>query len=118
VVTRLPLTRLAAVLFRSRAFPRPSTAVVQGLCGAVPEAHVKDGVVTVDRPLNRRAHLKEEESRLVRFLEAAGGALSGVQLRWLVREIGLGWTPICRLLRSSPLFEQSADGRFRLVGSS
>jgi hypothetical protein len=118
VVTRVSLARLAAVLFRARAFPRPSTAVVKGLCGAVPEARVTNGVVTVDRPLDRRAHLKEDESRVVKFLETAGGALSGAQLRWLVREIGLAWTPIWRLLRNSPLFEQSPDGMFRLVGSN
>jgi hypothetical protein len=118
VVTRLPVARLAGVLFRNRTGPRPSRAFVQGLCRAVPEARVADGMVTVEKPLDRRAHLDEHESRLVRFLEAAGRGLSGAQLRWLVREIGLAWTPIWRLLRSSPLFEQSSDGLFRLVGSS
>ena len=117
VATRLPVTRLATVLFRARGGPRPSPAVVQGLCGAVPEARVRDGIVTVDKPLDRRAHLNEGESRVVRFLENAGGGLSDAQLRWLVREIGLAWTPIWRLLRSSPLFEQSPEGLFRLVGS-
>jgi hypothetical protein len=34
-----------------------------------------------------------------------------------VREIGMAWTPIWRLLRSSPLFERSPDGLFRLIGS-
>jgi hypothetical protein len=63
------------------------------------------------------AHLNEGETRLVRFLESAGGGLTDAQLRWLVREIGLAWTPIWRLLRSSPLFEQSPEGLFRLVGS-
>jgi hypothetical protein len=117
VVHRLPLSRLAAVLFRSRVGPHPSPAVVRGVCRAVPEARIRDGIVTVDRPLDRRAHLNEEESRVVRFLEAAGRGLSDAQLRRLVREIGLAWTPIWRLLRSSPLFEQSPDGRFCLVGS-
>jgi hypothetical protein len=118
VVTRLPIARLAAVLFRARGGPRPSGAFVQYLCRAVPEARVANGMVTVDKPLDRRAHLDERESRLVRFLEAAGRGLSDVQLRWLVREIGLAWTPIWRLLHSSPLFEQSPDGLFRLVGSN
>jgi hypothetical protein len=118
VVTRLPIARLAAVLFRARGGPRPSRVFVQGLCRAVPEAHVANGMVTVDKPLDRRANLDERESRLVRFLEAAGRGLSDVQLRWLVREIGLAWTPIWRLLRNSPLFEQSPDGLFRLVGSN
>ena len=117
VVTRLPVARLAGVLFRNRTGPRPSREFVQGLCRAVPEVRVADGMVTVEKPLDRRAHLDEQESRLVRFLEAAGRGLSGAQLRWLVREIGLAWTPIWRLLRSSPLFEQSHDGLFRLVGS-
>jgi len=118
VVTRLPVARLAGVLFRNRTGPRPSRAFVQGLCRAVPEVRVAGGMVTVEKPLDRRALLDEQESRLVRFLEAAGRGLSGAQLRWLVREIGLAWTPIWRLLRSSPLFEQSHDGLFRLVGSS
>ncbi|HMF42807.1 MAG TPA: hypothetical protein VKQ32_19180 [Polyangia bacterium] len=118
VVQRLSIARLAAVLFRSRTGPLPSPAVVRGVCRAVPEARISDGMVTVDRPLDRRAHLNEEESRVVRFLEAAGRGLSDVQLRWLVREIGLAWTPIWRLLRSSPLFEQSPDGRFCLIGST
>jgi hypothetical protein len=118
VVTRLPIARLAAVLFRARGGPRPSGAFVQYLCRAVPEARVAGGMVTVDKPLDRRAHLDERESRLVRFLETAGRGLSGMQLRWLVREIGLAWSPIWRLLHSSPLFEQSPDGLFRLVGSN
>jgi len=117
VATRLPVTRLATVLFRARGGPRPSPVVVQRLCGAVPEARVKDGIITVEKPLDRRAHLNEGETRVVRFLENAGGGLSDAQLRWLVREIGLAWTPIWRLLRSSPLFEQSPEGLFRLVGS-
>jgi hypothetical protein len=117
VVTRLPLARLAVVLFRTRPGPRPSPVVVRGLCRAVPEARVAGGMVTVDKALDQRAHLNEKESRLVRFLEAAGRGLSGTELRWLVREIGMTWTPIWRLLRSSPLFEQTPDGLFCLVGS-
>jgi len=118
VTTRLPLARLTSLLFRARAGPRPSPVVVQGLCRALPEARVTGGMVTIARPLDRRAHLNEEESRLVRFLENARGGLSDAQLRWLVREIGLAWTPIWRRLRSSPLFERSRDGLFHLVGSS
>jgi hypothetical protein len=91
---------------------------VQGLCGAVPEVKIKDGMVIVERPLDRRAYLNEEENRVVRFLESAGGGLSDAQLRWLVRQIGLAWTPVWRLLRSSPLFEQSPEGLFRLVGGN
>jgi hypothetical protein len=74
-------------------------------------------MVMVDRTLDRRAHLNEEESRVVRFLETTRSGLSDAQLRWLVRDVGLAWTPILRLLRSSPLFEQSPEGLFRLVGS-
>ena len=118
VVTRLSLVRLSAVLSRAGIGPRPSPAAVQGLCGAVPEARIKDGVVMVDKPLDCRAHLNEGETRVVRFLEASGGAMSDAQLRWSVRQIGLAWTPVWRLLRSSPLFEQSPEGTFRLVGSS
>jgi hypothetical protein len=117
VVPRLSLPRMASVLFRMRAGPRPSPTVVQGLCRAVPEVHVADGMVTVDKALDRRAHLNEEETRVVRFLETTRAGLSDVQLRWLVREVGLAWTPVSRLLRSSPLFEQSPEGLFRLVGS-
>jgi hypothetical protein len=117
VVPRLSLLRLASVLFRTRAGPRPSPTVVQGLCRAVPEVRVTDGMVVADKAFDRRAHLNEEESRVVRFLESTRTGLSDAQLRWLVRDIGLAWTPIWRLLRSSPLFEQSAEGRFRLVGS-
>lgn len=118
VVPRLPLLRLASVLFRTRAGPRPSSIVVQGLCRAMPEVRVADGMVIVEKAFDRRAHLNEEESRVVRLLETARSGLSDAQLRWLVRDVGLPWTPIWRLLRSSPLFEQSPEGLFRLVGSS
>ncbi len=118
VVPRLSLLRLASVLFRTRAGPRPSSVVVQGLCRAVPEVRVSDGMVIVDKAFDRRAHLNEEESRVVRLLESERSGLSDAQLRWLVRDVGLPWTPIWRLLRTSPLFEQSPEGRFRLVGSS
>jgi hypothetical protein len=118
VVPRLSLPRMASVLFRMRAGPRPSPTVVQGLCRVVPEVHVADGMVTVDKALDRRAHLNEEETRVVRFLETTRSGLSDAQLRWLVRDVGLAWTPVWRLLRSSPLFEQSPEGLFRLVGSS
>jgi hypothetical protein len=91
--------------------------VVQGLCRALPEVRVTGGMVTVDKAFDRRAHLNEGESRIVRFLETARQGLSDAQLRWLARDVGLAWTPIWRLLRSSPLFEQSPEGRFRLVGS-
>lgn len=117
VVPRLSLQRLASLLFRARAGPRPSPTVVQGLCREVPELRIVKGMVVVDRAFDRRAHLNEGESRVVRFLESARNGLSDAQLRWLVRDIGLAWTPIWRMLRSSPLFEQSADGMFRLVGS-
>lgn len=117
VATRLPLARLVSVLFRTRAGPRPSPMVVQGLCRAVPEIRISDGMVTVDKAFDRRAHLNEGETRVVRFLETERQGLSDAQLRWLVRDIGMAWTPIWRLLRSSPLFEQSPEGRFRLVGS-
>jgi len=117
VVPRLSLPRLASVLFRTRAGPRPSSIVVQGLCRAVPEVRVTGGMVIVDKALDRRAHLNEEETRVVRLLETTSGGLSDAQLRWLVRGVGLPWTPIGRLLRSSPLFEQSPEGRFRLVGT-
>jgi len=117
VVTRLSLVRFAAVLARAGAGLRPSPAVVRGLCVDVPEARIKDGVVVVDRPLDRRAHLNEDETRVVRFLEASGGAMTDAQLRWRVRQIGLAWTPVWRLLHSSPLFERPSHGMFRLVGS-
>jgi hypothetical protein len=116
VVPRLSLPRLATVLFRPLAGPRPSPTVVQGLCRAVPEVRIMDGIVMVDRAFDRRAHLNEEESRVVRLLESARSGLSDAQLRWLVRDVGLPWTPIWRLLRNSPLFEQSPEGLFRLVG--
>lgn len=117
VATRMPLVRLASVLFRMRAGPRPSATVVKGLCRAVPEIRIVDGMVMVDKAFDRRAHLNEEETRVVRFLETTRSGLSESQLRCLIRDIGLAWTPIWRLLRSSPLFEQSPEGRFRLVGS-
>jgi hypothetical protein len=117
VATRLPLARLASVLFRTRAGPRPSPTVVQSLCRALPEIRVTGGMVTVDKAFDRRAHLNEGESRIVRFLETARQGLSDAQLRWLARDVGMAWTPIWRLLRSSPLFEQSPEGRFHLVGS-
>jgi hypothetical protein len=117
VVTRVPVTRLAFALFRMRAGPRPSPAAVQGLCTAVPEARVRNGIVMVDRPLDRRAHLNEGETRVVKVLESAHGSLSDGQLRGRVREIGLAWTPVWRLLRSSPLFEQTPEGQFRLLGT-
>ena len=117
VVTRVPVTRLASALFRTRAGPRPSPAAVQGLCTAVPEARVRNGVVMIDRPLDRRAHLNEGETRIVKVLESARGSLSDGQLRWRIREIGLAWTPVWRLLRSSPLFEQTSAGQFRLLGT-
>jgi hypothetical protein len=118
VVTRVPVRRLAAALFRMRAGPRPSPAAVQGLCTAVPEARVRNGIVMVDRPLDRRAHLNEGETRVVKVLESARGSLSDGQLRWRIREIGLAWTPVWRILRSSPLFERTPDGLFRLVGGN
>jgi len=118
VVARLPLARLMAVLFRTRPGLRPSLTAVQGLCRAVPEARITGGIVMVDRLLDRRAHLNQGESRVVKFLEIAGGGLSNAQIRWLIHEIGMPWTPIWRLLRSSPLFERSPDGLFRLVGSN
>src|SRR4029077_251425 len=117
VVARLPLARLMAVLFRTRPGLRPSRTAVQVLCRAVPEAWITGGIVMVDRLLDRRAHLNQGESRVVKFLEVAGGGLSNAQIRWLIHEIGMPWTPIWRLLRSSPLFERSPDGLFRLVGS-
>jgi hypothetical protein len=118
VVPCLSLPRLASVLFRTRAGPRPSSIAVQGLCRAVPEVRVTGGMVIADKAFDRRAHLNEEESRVVRLLEAARSGLSDTQLRWQVRSVGLPWTAIGRLLRSSPLFEQSPEGLFRLVGSN
>jgi len=83
----------------------------------VPEVRVADGMVVVDKAFDRRAHLNEEESRVVPLLEATRRGLPEAQIRWLIRDVGLPWTPIWRLLRSSPLFEQSPEGLFRLVGS-
>ena len=54
----------------------------------------------------------------MRGVENREASQRDAQLRWLVRDVGLPWTPIWRLLRSSPLFEQSPEGLFRLVGSS
>jgi len=117
VVPRLPLRRLTSVLFRTRAGPRPTSIVVQGLCRAMPEVRIAGDMVVVDKAFDRRAYLNEEESRVVPLLEAARSGLPEAQIRWLVREVGLPWTRIWRLLRSSPLFEQSSDGVFRLVGT-
>ena len=117
--TRLSSLRLASVLFRTRAGPRPSPV---GRPGAVPArcrrcASGRDGdrrqAARSPRPPQRRGVARRAASSKRR-----GGGLSDAQLRWLVREIGLPWTPIWRLLRSSPLFEQSPEGLFRLVGSS
>jgi hypothetical protein len=102
-------------LFRDR--PRPPAEALLAICGSVPGARIEGGLLAIDRPLDRSAHLNLNEARVVALLEAAGGSLQANQIRQLVRSIGLPWTPVWRMLHCSPVFERGHLGRFQLVGA-
>ena len=116
VVTQVPLGRLWGALFRTRSGPPPSSEALQQICAAIPGTRVTDSALTIDRPLDRALHLSEGEKRVVTLLESAGGKLPESQIRTTVKSIGLPWTPIWRLLRSSPVVERSPAGLYCLVG--
>jgi hypothetical protein len=115
VATRVPVTRLMLALFRDRS--HPSIEALQAICASVPGARVEGGLLAIDRPLERAAHLNPSEARIVSLLEAAGGSLPASQIRQLVRGIGLPWTSVRRMLHCSPVFEQAHLGSFQLVGT-
>jgi hypothetical protein len=52
------------------------------------------------------------------LLETAPAGLSGPELRVRTRALGLPWSSVWRLLQYSPVFEVSASGLYRLVGST
>jgi hypothetical protein len=116
VVTQVPLARLWGALFRTRSGPPPSPEALQQICAAIPGTCVADAALTIERPLDRALHLTEGEKRVVDLLESAGGKLPESQIRTTVKSIGLPWTPIWRLLRSSPVVERSPAGLYCLVG--
>jgi hypothetical protein len=116
VVTQVPLARLWGALFRTRSGPPPSPEALQQICAAIPGTRVADAALKIDRALDRALHLSEGEKRVVNLLESAGGKLSESQIRTTVKSIGLPWTPIWRLLRSSPVVERSPAGLYCLVG--
>jgi hypothetical protein len=118
VATRLPFARLWAALFRRRQGPAPSAEAIAQLCTAVPDARIADGVVSVDRPFDRAAHLGGTENRIARLLEIVPGGLSGPEIRVRARALGLPWSSVWRLLQYSPVFEVSPAGIYRLVGSA
>jgi hypothetical protein len=118
VATRVPFARLWAALFRRRQGPAPSPEAIAELCAAVPDARIGDGVVTVDRPFDRAIHLGGTENRVAGLLETAPAGLSGPELRVRTRALGLPWSSVWRLLQYSPVFEVSASGLYRLVGST
>jgi hypothetical protein len=118
VATRLAPARLWAALFRNRQGPPASAEAIRQLCLAVPGTRVADDMVTIDRPFDRRAHLTDAENRVTRLLEKAPPeGMSESQIRRLVRTVGLPWTTVWRLLRSSPVVERSANDLYRLLGS-
>jgi len=112
----VPLARLWGALFRTRSGPPPSPEALQQICAAIPGTRVADAALTIERALDRAVHLSEGEKRVVNLLESAGGRLPESQIRTTVKSIGLPWTPIWRLLRSSPIVERSPAGLYCLVG--
>jgi hypothetical protein len=119
VATRMPFPRLWAALFRTRLGPAASPEAIQQICAVVPGTRVADDVVTIDRPFDRRAQLTEAENRVTRLLERAPPeGMSESQIRRLVRAVGLPWTTVWRLLRSSPVVERAPNDLYRLLGST
>ena len=117
VVPRLPLVKLRAALLRARQGVTLSLEALRQICLAVPGTRVTDGVVATAPA--EAVSLSELELRLVTILRAAQPAgLPDTRLRLMVRAIGLPWTPVLRLLRSSPLVQCGPDGRFQLVGTA
>ncbi len=117
VVPRLSLVRLRGALLRARQGVTLSLEALRQVCLAVPGARVTDGVVVTATPGG--VPLTETEQRLVQILRAARPTgIPDTRLRMKIRAVGLPWTPILRLLRSSPLVECAPDGRFHLVGSA
>jgi len=118
VATRLPFLRLWDALFRSRPGPSPSSEALTQICEAVPGAHLSGDIVSVDRAFDRAAHLSSAENQVARLLETVPAGVSDAQLRPMSRAVGLPWTTVWRLLRSSPVFEKSPAGLYRLIGST
>jgi hypothetical protein len=118
VATRLPFLRLWDALFRTRPGPAPSTEAIRQICEAIPGARLSEDIVTIDRALDRAAHLSVAENQVARLLESEPGGVSDSQLRRMVRAVGLPWTTVWRLLRSSPVFERSPAGLYVLIGSA
>jgi hypothetical protein len=119
VVTRLPVARLWAALFRTRLGPEPCAEAIQQICAVLPGTHVAGETVTIEKPFDRGAYLTDAENRVTRLLEKAPPAgMSETQIRRLVRTLGLPWTTVWRLLHYSPVIERSADDLYRLLGST
>jgi hypothetical protein len=116
VVPRLSLVRLRGALLRARQGVTLSLEALRQVCLAIPGAHVTDGIVTATPG---SVPLTETELQLVKILRAARPTgIPDTRLRGMIRAVGLPWTPILRLLRSSPLVECAPDGRFQLLGST
>ncbi|HEX3313114.1 MAG TPA: hypothetical protein VHS32_43315, partial [Streptosporangiaceae bacterium] len=116
VVPRLPLVRLRTALLRARQGVALPLEALRQICLAVPGTRIRDDVVMTAHA--DTVPLSETEQRLVKILRAARPTgIPDSRLRVMIRAIGLPWTPILRLLRSSPLVERAPDGRFQLVGS-
>jgi hypothetical protein len=118
VATRLPFLRLWQALFRTRPGPPPSTEAVRQICDAIPGTHLSDDVVTVDRSFDRATHLTAAENQVARMIETSAVGVSDSQLRKMARAVGLPWSTVWRLLRSSPVFERSPSGLYVLIGSA
>jgi hypothetical protein len=118
VATRLPFLRLWDALFRTRPGPPPSAEAIRQICDAIPGAHLSDDVVTVDRAFDRAAHLTSAENQVARMIETSAVGVSDSQLRKMAHGVGLPWTTVWRLLRSSPVFERAPTGLYVLIGSA
>jgi hypothetical protein len=117
VATTVSFARLWAALFRRRAGPDPSPEAIAALCSEIPDAQVGDGVVSVHPPLDRAIYLTRSEVRLVGLFDAAPAGLPVSEIRGRARAGGLSWASVLHVLRSSPVFELSAAGRYHLVGA-